>query len=92
LDKVSLSKSTTTEKLINDRDLTLKTAPTKKKEDDGVVDSMPDYVVSITAEKLDEKSTYTPAEVKSKAKAFLAMGKGSPEEQAVLSDILNKKD
>lgn len=91
MDKVSLSKSSTTEKLISDRDLTQKASPKKKVEDDGIVDSMPDYVVSITAEKLDEKSTYSPQEVKSKAKAFLASGSASPEERAVLSDILSKK-
>ncbi len=92
LDKVSLNRSTTTDKLISEnRDLAKKTTPKKKAEDDGLVDSMPDYVVSVSAEKLDEKSTYTPAEVKAKAKAFMNMG-ASPQEQAVLSEILGKQE
>ena len=52
---------------------------------------MPDYVVSITAEKIDEKSTYTRAEVRAKAKELLASKFITEEERATLGEILSKE-
>ena len=100
MDKVSGNLSNVVDRLATERQSIKKIAPEKggvvAGTEDGVSGeesvSMPDYVVSVTAEKLQEKSTYTPEEVKAKARAFLSMGTASPEEREVLSQILGEKE
>lgn len=53
---------------------------------------IPDYVVEISAEKIDKKSTYSPAEVKSKARSLLHMGIMPEDQRQVLQKILDTEE
>lgn len=58
----------------------------------------PPYVVTVTArkpteeEKVEQTKTYTPRELRSKAKSFLESGSLPPEQREVLKEILNKQE
>jgi hypothetical protein len=94
-------------KVVPSRDMPLKASDTERKGETTGVDSserigaagstgsvekpVPDYIVAFSAEKSEGKSTYTPQEVKSKAKTLLSMGTLPPDQQVVLADILKEK-
>lgn len=80
---------------VRDVDAEKKLLAEKKKklevEAEAVAASIPDYVVEISAEKTAEKSTYSPEEVRAKARSLLGTGILKSEEREVLQAILDKE-